>query len=97
MITKVSSKGQLVLPKALREMAHIREGDELEVGLSGSMIVLREPEPLNQAKVRRLLKEGRKLPEQTPEQRRIRLMRWCWSAPSPPKRMSWSAVTKNIF
>lgn len=63
MITKVSSKGQLVLPKALREMAQIREGDELEIGLSGSMIVLRKPEPLDTAKIRRLLRQGRKLPE----------------------------------
>jgi AbrB family looped-hinge helix DNA binding protein len=63
MITKVSSKGQVVLPKALREMARIAEGDELEVGYSGGMLVLRKAEPLDAAKVRRLLKEGRKLPE----------------------------------
>lgn len=52
-----------MLPKALREMARIGEGDELEVGFSGGMLVLRKPEPLDTAKVRRLLKEGRKLPQ----------------------------------
>jgi len=63
MLTKLSSKGQMVLPKAIREMARIDTGDELEVGFYGGMIILRKPEPLNTAKVRRLLKEGRKLPE----------------------------------
>ena len=64
MLTKVSSKGQTVLPKAIREMARIEAGDELEVGYSGGMIVLRKPEPLNTVRVRKLLKEGRRLPEQ---------------------------------
>lgn len=63
MLTKLSSKGQMVLPKAIREMARIGAGDQLEVGYSGGMIVLRKPEPLDDAKVRRLLNEGRKLPE----------------------------------
>lgn len=63
MLTRLSSKGQTVLPKAIREMARIEAGDELEVGYSGGMIVLRKPEPLDTMRVRRLLKEGRKLPE----------------------------------
>lgn len=63
MITTVSSKGQVVLPKALRELARISEGDELEVGFSGGMLVLRKPEPLDTRKVRRLLQEGRTLPK----------------------------------
>lgn len=63
MTIKLSSKGQLVIPKALRKMAEIEEGDELDVGFSGGMIVLRKPEPLDAGRVRRLLKEGRKLPE----------------------------------
>ncbi len=67
MLTKLSSKGQMVLPKAIREMARLDVGDELEVGYSGGMIVLRKPEPLNAGRVRRLLKEGRKLPEMTTE------------------------------
>jgi AbrB family looped-hinge helix DNA binding protein len=65
MLTKLSTKGQMVLPKAIREMARIKVGDELEVGYSGGMIVLRKPEPLDTARVRQLLKEGRKLPGMT--------------------------------
>lgn len=67
MLTRLSSKGQMVLPKSIREMARLDAGDELEVGYSGGMIVLRKPEPLNAARVRRLLREGRKLPEMTSE------------------------------
>jgi AbrB family looped-hinge helix DNA binding protein len=65
MLTKLSSKGQMVIPKSVRMMARIEAGDELEIGYSGGMIVLRKPEPLDAARVRRLLKEGRKLPEMT--------------------------------
>lgn len=67
MLTKLSSKGQMVLPKSIRAMARLNAGDELEVGYSGGMIVLRKPEPLNAARVKRLLREGRKLPEMTPQ------------------------------
>ena len=63
MLTRLSSKGQTVLPKAIREMAQIEAGDELEIGYSGGMIVLRKPEPLDTVRVRRLLKEGRRLPD----------------------------------
>ncbi|MFP4260985.1 MAG: AbrB/MazE/SpoVT family DNA-binding domain-containing protein [Opitutales bacterium] len=69
MLTRLSSKGQTVLPKAIREMARLEAGDELEVGYSGGMIVLRKPEPLDTRRVRRLLKEGRKLPEMTDDDR----------------------------
>jgi AbrB family looped-hinge helix DNA binding protein len=65
MLTKLSTKGQMVLPKAIREMARLEAGDELEVGYSGGMIVLRKPDPLDTARVRHLLKEGRKLPDMT--------------------------------
>jgi len=65
MLTKLSTKGQMVLPKAIRAMARIEAGDELEVGYSGGLIVLRKPEPLDSLRVRHFLKEGRKLPEMT--------------------------------
>ncbi|MBC9867228.1 MAG: AbrB/MazE/SpoVT family DNA-binding domain-containing protein [Opitutae bacterium] len=38
MLTKVSSKGQTVIPAAIREMARIRPGDELEVGCSNGLL-----------------------------------------------------------
>jgi len=50
-------------------MARLEAGDELEVGYSGGMIVLRKAEPLDTRRVRRLLKEGRKLPEMTDDDR----------------------------
>ena len=55
----------MVLPKAIREMARIDAGDKLEVGYSGGMIVLRKAEPLDSTRIRRLLREGRKMPELT--------------------------------
>ena len=63
MLIKISNKGQTVIPKSVRTLARIAPGDELEVGYSGGMIVLRKPVPLDTARIRRLLKEGRKLPE----------------------------------
>ena len=63
MLTKVSSKGQTVIPAAIREMARIRPGDELEVGCSNGLIVMRKHRPLTAARVRKLLKAGYALPE----------------------------------
>ena len=39
-MVKVSSKGQIVLPKAIREKFGIKEGDELEVIDFGDEIVI---------------------------------------------------------
>lgn len=52
MLTKVSSKGQTVIPSAIRELAGIRTGDELDVGCSGGLIVMRKRAPLTAARVR---------------------------------------------
>jgi AbrB family looped-hinge helix DNA binding protein len=41
METKVSSKGQVVLPSQLRERLGLRPGDALDVRLEGDAIVLR--------------------------------------------------------
>lgn len=38
--TKMSSRGQVVIPKALREAAGINEGDELEVVFDGGKLIL---------------------------------------------------------
>ena len=63
MIAKVSVKGQTVIPEAIREMARIKAGDELEVGYSGGLIVMRKRQALTPARVRSLLLGGRGLPE----------------------------------
>ncbi len=62
MLTKVSSKGQTVIPVAIREIAQVEAGDELEVGYSGGMIVMRKKRPLTTARIRSLLRAGRQLP-----------------------------------
>ena len=46
MIAKVSVKGQTVIPEAIREMARIRPGDQLDVGYCGGLIVMRKSMPV---------------------------------------------------
>ena len=65
MTAKVSVKGQTVIPEAIREMARIKAGDELDVGYSGGLIVMRKRRSLTPARVRPLLLAGRELPEMT--------------------------------
>ena len=65
MIAKVSVKGQMVIPEAVRDQARIRSGDELEVGYFNGLIVLRKRRPLTAARVSSLLLAGRELPELT--------------------------------
>ncbi len=65
MIAKVSVKGQTVIPEAIREMARIKPGDQLDVGYAGGLIVMRKRRPLTPARVRSLLLGGRDLPEMT--------------------------------
>ena len=65
MIAKVSVKGQTVIPEAIREQARIKSGDELDVGYSGGLIVMRKRRALTPARVRSLLLAGRALPAQT--------------------------------
>ncbi|MCX6924962.1 MAG: AbrB/MazE/SpoVT family DNA-binding domain-containing protein [Verrucomicrobia bacterium] len=62
MIAKVSVKGQTVIPEAIREMARIKAGDQLDVGYAGGLIVMRKRQPLTPARVRSLLMGGRQLP-----------------------------------
>jgi AbrB family looped-hinge helix DNA binding protein len=42
----MSSRGQVVIPKALREAAGIAEGDELEVAFDGQRLTLAAGQPL---------------------------------------------------
>jgi AbrB family looped-hinge helix DNA binding protein len=65
MIAKVSVKGQTVIPEAIREQARIKSGDELDVGYSGGLIVMRKRRALTPARVRSLLLVGRELPTMT--------------------------------
>jgi AbrB family looped-hinge helix DNA binding protein len=65
MIATVSVKGQTVIPEAIREMAQIKAGDQLDVGYAGGLIVMRKRQALTPARVRSLLLGGRGLPEMT--------------------------------
>ena len=65
MIAKVSVKGQTVIPEAIREQARIKCGDELDVGYSGGLIVMRKRRALTPARIRSLLMAGRELPAMT--------------------------------
>ncbi len=51
MIAKVSVNGQMVIPEAIREMARIKAGDQLDVGYSGGLIVMRKRQSLTPARV----------------------------------------------
>lgn len=62
MLTTVSVKGQTVIPSPIREMARIKTGDQLDVGYSGGLIVMRKRQPLTSSRVRALLLAGRDLP-----------------------------------
>jgi AbrB family looped-hinge helix DNA binding protein len=65
MIANVSVKGQMVIPEAIREQARIKTGDQLDVGYTNGLIVLRKRRALTPARVRSLLLAGRELPEIT--------------------------------
>ena len=65
MIAKISVKGQTVIPEAIREQARIKAGDQLDVGYSGGLIVMRKRRALTPARVRSLLLAGRGLPTMT--------------------------------
>jgi AbrB family looped-hinge helix DNA binding protein len=65
MIAKISVKGQMVIPEAIRDQARIRSGDELDVGYFNGLIVLRKRRLLTAARVSSLLLAGRELPEMT--------------------------------
>jgi AbrB family looped-hinge helix DNA binding protein len=65
MIAKVSVKGQTVIPEAIRDQARIKAGDQLDVGYSGGLIVMRKRQALTPNRVRSLLLAGRSLPVMT--------------------------------
>ena len=65
MVARVSVKGQMVIPEAVREQARIKSGDEMDVGYANGLVVLRKRRALTPARVRSLLLTGRELAELT--------------------------------
>jgi AbrB family looped-hinge helix DNA binding protein len=66
MIATISVKGQTVIPEAIREQAHLKAGDQLDVGYTNGLIVMRKRRALTPARVRALMLAGRGLPEMNP-------------------------------
>lgn len=66
METTVSTKGQAVIPEAIREQARIRPGDRLDVGYVNGLVILRKRKPLTGTEVNALILSGRDLPPMTP-------------------------------
>ena len=65
MVARISVKGQMVIPEAVREQARIKSGDEMDVGYANGLVVLRKRRALTPIRVRSLLLTGRELPELT--------------------------------
>jgi AbrB family looped-hinge helix DNA binding protein len=60
--TTVSTKGQAVIPEAIREQARIRPGDKLDVGYVNGLVIFRKRKPLAAAEVNALILSCRELP-----------------------------------
>lgn len=68
MIATVSSKGQLVIPEAIREQAGLAQGDQVDIGFADGLVILRKRQPLTRKRIRALLTGGRDHPEQTAQE-----------------------------
>jgi AbrB family looped-hinge helix DNA binding protein len=64
-ITSLSTKGQAVIPEAIRDQARLHPGDKLEVGYVNGLVILRKRVALTPAKARALILSGRDLPAAT--------------------------------
>ena len=63
----LSADGQVVIPRELREGAHLQPGDTLEVQLYKGTLVLRKHQPLSPEQAAALLERSRSQPAPTPE------------------------------
>ena len=63
----LSSDGQIVIPRELRESAQLRPGDTFDVQLYKGTLVLRKHQPLSPEQAATLLERSRAQPKPTPE------------------------------
>ena len=63
----LSSDGQILIPRELRESAHLQPGDTLDFHIYKGTILLRKHQPLTTEQCATLLKDSRALPKPTPE------------------------------
>ena len=57
--TKMSSKGQVVIPEDIREQLHLKEGDQFVVIGQGDAVILKAITPPSMDEFKDLLKEAR--------------------------------------
>jgi AbrB family looped-hinge helix DNA binding protein len=57
--TKLSSKGQVVIPEDIREQLHLKEGDQFVVIGKGDAVILKAITPPSMDEFEGLLKEAR--------------------------------------
>lgn len=57
--TKMSSKGQVVIPEDIREQLHLKEGDQFVVIGQGDTVILKTITPPSMNEFKDLLKEAR--------------------------------------
>ncbi len=63
----LSADGQIVIPREIRDRAHLQPGDTLEVQLYKGTLVLRKHQPLSPEQAAALLERSRSQPQPTPE------------------------------
>jgi AbrB family looped-hinge helix DNA binding protein len=56
--SRIGAKGQVVIPKSIRDCAGLRPGDEVEMGLDGDAVVLTMVRPERQLAHPRVPKRG---------------------------------------
>ena len=61
----LSADGQIMIPKELRERAHLQPGDTLDVQLYKGTLVLRKHQPLSPEQAAALLERSRSQPAPT--------------------------------
>ncbi len=57
-VTKLSSKGQVVLPQAIRERLHLQTGAKFVVVGEGDVVILKKLEVPGREQLKQLLKES---------------------------------------
>ena len=67
MNTMLSADGQIVIPKELRDGAHLQPGDMLDVQLYKGTLVLRKHQPLSPEQAAALLERSRSQPAPAPD------------------------------
>ena len=55
---KLSKRGQLVIPKQIREMTNIKPGDTIKFSIKANKIILEKIDPIEEDSIIEFLKQG---------------------------------------